>query len=160
MKRTSIFTTLLFTLIALTILLTPAPVQAADCAWFGGTGDWDDPANWSGCNGGVPGVADTAVISAGQVNINSAITVAGLHFSGGVLNGPGVATTLTATDTLLLDGGEKSVAHLTLVNAGSGQWTAGNWRLRLPSGGATQGQFHNWIPMWLPWAIVPPCACS
>ena len=143
MKRTSIFTTLLFTLIALTILLTPAPVQAADCAWFGGTGDWDDPANWSGCNGGVPGVADTAVISAGQVNINSAITVAGLHFSGGVLNGPGVATTLTATDTLLLDGGEKSVAHLTLVNAGSGQWTAGNWRLRLPSGGATQGQFHN-----------------
>jgi hypothetical protein len=143
MKRTSIFTTLLFTLISLTILLTPAPVHAADCTWFGGDGDWSDPANWSGCNGGVPGAGDTAVINDGVVTISGDITVAGLTFSGGVLDGPGTGTTLTVTDSLLLDGGEKSVAHLTLVNEGGGQWTAGNWRLRLPSGGNTQGQFHN-----------------
>ena len=124
-------------------LVSGGELWAADCQWFGDTGDWDEPANWTDCNGGVPGPSDTAIIDTGQIDINSNITVAGLHFSGGVLNGPDVATTLTATDTLLLDGGEKSVAHLTLVNEGGGQWTAGNWRLRLPSGGNTQGQFHN-----------------
>ncbi|WP_172450852.1 SdrD B-like domain-containing protein [Candidatus Chloroploca asiatica] len=133
----------LLAILASCLLLFVWPVQAAECTWSQATGDWSDPANWSGCGGGVPGVGDTAVISAGQVNISSDITVSGLHFSGGVLNGPGVTTTLTATDSLLLDGGEKSVAHLTLVNAGSGQWTSGSWRLRLPSGGSTWGQFHN-----------------
>ena len=88
-------------------------------------------------------MGDTAVINDGEVTISGDITVAGLTFSGGVLDGPGTGTTLTVTDSLLLDGGEKSVAHLTLVNEGNGQWAAGNWWLRLPSGGNTQGQFHN-----------------
>ena len=127
----------------LLLVMIATSASAADCMWNGGAGAWNEPINWSDCNGGVPGPADNAIIGAGQVDLNGSISVAGLQFSGGVLNGPGVDTNLTVTDALLLDGGEKSVAHLTLVNAGSGQWTTGNWRLRLPSGGNTQGQFHN-----------------
>jgi hypothetical protein len=142
MKRYFLFWGALLALFALIIFLA-APVHAADCAWFGGDGLWSEPANWSGCADGAPGVNDTAVINDGVVTISGDITIAGLTFSGGVLDGPGTGTTLTITDSLLLDGGEKSLARLTLVNVGSGQWTAGNWRLRLPSGGNTQGQFHN-----------------
>jgi hypothetical protein len=89
MKRHFLFWGALLALFALIIFMT-SPVHAADCTWFGGDGDWDDPANWSGCDGGVPGAGDTAVINAGVVTISSDITVAGLTFSGGVLNGPGV----------------------------------------------------------------------
>lgn len=125
------------------LLLLPVVVTAADCLWDGSDGEWGDSSRWTSCDGGVPGAGDTAIIGAGQVDLSGNVTVAGLQFSGGVLNGPGVATALTVTDTLLLDGAEKSLAQLTLVNAGSGQWTGGNWRLRLPSGGNTHGQFHN-----------------
>lgn len=125
------------------LMLLPSVGLALDCTWNGGAGTWEDPANWIDCNDGVPGPGDTVIIGAGQVDLSGDISVASLQFSGGILNGPGVATALTVTDTLLLDGGEKSVAQLTLVNEGNGQWTAGNWRLRLPSGGSTQGQFHN-----------------
>jgi len=117
---------------------------AADCVWFGDDGAWDEPANWSECNGGVPGAADTAIIDDGQVDISGDVTVAGLEFLGGVINGPGTGTHLTVTDTLLLAGeGEKALASLTLVNEGSGQWTAGTLRLRHPNAGPTFGQFHN-----------------
>ena len=124
-------------------LMAGGTAWGADCQWMGATGDWDDPGNWSDCAGGVPGLSDTALIGDGVVTISGDVTVAGLTFSGGALDGPGTGTTLTVTDSLLLDGGEKSLARLTLVSQGNGQWTAGNWRLRLPSGGSTQGQFHN-----------------
>lgn len=126
------------------LLIISGQALAADCTWFGADGAWDEPANWSGCNGGTPGVGDTAIISAGQVNLGGDITVAGLEFLGGVINGPGTATSLTVTDSLLLAGeGEKALASLTLVNEGSGQWTAGTWRLRHPNAGPTWGQFYN-----------------
>ena len=117
--------------------------SSVNCLWFGGTGSWDEPANWSDCNDGVPGAGDTAIISAGQVDISGDVTIAGLEFLGGIINGPGTATSLTVTNALHLAGGEKSLALLTLVNEGIGQWTSGGWRLRLPSGGNTVGQFRN-----------------
>lgn len=115
---------------------------AADCIWFGGTGDWVESDNWTDCNDGIPAAADTVLIGAGQANLSTSTEIAGLHFSGGVINGAGMgSTTLTVSDSLLFDGGEKSLARLTLVLEGDGQWTAGDWRLRLPAGGATQASF-------------------
>jgi hypothetical protein len=133
--------TLLLSIVVLGLMAQDKAV-AADCVWSGGTGDWEEPANWSDCNGGIPTAGDEVLIGSGQANLNDSTVIAGLHFSGGVINGAGMgSTTLTVTDSLLFDGGEKSLARLTLVLEGDGQWTAGDWRLRLPAGGATQASF-------------------
>ncbi len=102
------------------------PILAADCVWSGGTGDWDDPANWSDCNGGVPGPGDTAVIGSGQVNLGAGTTtVAVLEFSGGFINGPGVANELIVTDELLLTGDHKQIGRITVISQGEGLWDGG-----------------------------------
>jgi hypothetical protein len=52
-------------LLALAIAGAPHAALAAICTATG-NGSWNVPATWSGCGGGVPGAADTAVINAGS----------------------------------------------------------------------------------------------
>jgi hypothetical protein len=104
------------------------PVQAAECAWFGGDGAWSDPANWSGCGGAAPGVNDTAVIPAGTVTFDQTTTIAGLTMSGGTLIGSN--ETLTVTTSLLLTGEDpKRIAGMTLNNGGTAVWDDGTFAL-------------------------------
>ena len=46
----------------------PHSAQAADCSWIGGSGDWNQAANWS-C-GDVPGIGDAAIINNGGTVIS------------------------------------------------------------------------------------------
>ncbi|NCC34530.1 MAG: hypothetical protein EOM24_21320, partial [Chloroflexia bacterium] len=123
MKRTSMFISAIFILISLTLLLSHTPVQAAECTWLGGTGNWSNPANWSGCAGGVPGVNDTAVISDGTVTLDTPVILGGLTMSGGAISG---SPTLTVTNNILFTGDTKIIAGITLVNAGTAVWEAGD----------------------------------
>jgi hypothetical protein len=41
----SLDATLVFAMLTLIFFLSYAPVQAAECAWFGGDGAWSDPTN-------------------------------------------------------------------------------------------------------------------
>lgn len=51
-------------LVPLVLLLSAGQAQAADCVSSGiHTSNWSDPTTWTGCNGGVPGAADTATVS-------------------------------------------------------------------------------------------------
>ncbi|MGY6553519.1 MAG: SdrD B-like domain-containing protein [Wenzhouxiangella sp.] len=97
--------------------------QAADCTWSGEVGAWTDAGNWLDCDGGVPGAGDTATISAGDVTLGAPTVIDGLTMSGGIIRG---SSTLTVTGDMLLTGGLKTISGITLVNAGSALWDAGN----------------------------------
>jgi hypothetical protein len=100
MKRTIPILNTLLAIMLVAIFLIHAPVQAADCTWVGGTGDWSDPANWSGCNGNVPGVDDTAVINSGNPVVDIITSVGSVTVgaaSGGLTINDGA--TLTIVDT-------------------------------------------------------------
>ncbi len=127
MKRTIFILSAVFALLLLTISLI-APVQAAECVWFGGDGDWSDSANWSGCGGGIPGVDDTAVIPSGAVTFDQTTTIAGLTMSGGELIGGGQILTVT-TSILLTGEGNKRIAGMTLNNGGTAVWDDGTLTL-------------------------------
>lgn len=70
---------------AITVLLCPAPALALDYVWFGGTGAWDVPGNWS--LPGPPGSSDRAVVNAGIVSVNAPELVGQLRLAGGALRG-------------------------------------------------------------------------
>lgn len=64
------------------LALANADVMAAICTATG-NGSWTAPATWSGCGGGVPGAADTAVIGTGStvtIPAGTAVTVAAIRF--------------------------------------------------------------------------------
>jgi len=68
-------------LLALSALCT-LPALAARCTATG-NGSWNPPATWSGCTGGVPGAADTALINNGSTVViptGVAVTVAAIEF--------------------------------------------------------------------------------
>lgn len=58
---------------------------AADITWLGGSGTWDDPAQWSGAV--VPDSTDTAIINGRTVTADNAVQVDGLVLTGGNLSG-------------------------------------------------------------------------
>jgi len=72
-----------------------------------GTGNWNNPAIWSGCSGGVPGAADTAVIANlnHTVTVTADVTTLSVSFTAGnqpanlVVNG-GVLLTVNGTVTI------------------------------------------------------------
>ena len=74
------------TLLAIGLL---APQQARSqltCNFTDGTGSWQTSSNWD-C-GQVPGAADTAVVSGGDViSIDAPVTVASVSLSGGIIQG-------------------------------------------------------------------------
>lgn len=70
-------------LLAIALACAPHAASAATCTATG-SGSWNVPATWSGCAGGVPGAADTAVINAGStvtIPTGVEVTVAAIEFA-------------------------------------------------------------------------------
>ena len=82
--------------------------------WLGGTGDWNDPANWT--PRGVPGVADTATMASGTAVLTNTVTVAHLTLDGGTLGGAG---SLTIRSSMNWNGGVMSGAGTTTIAVGA-----------------------------------------
>ncbi len=57
----------------LLLLLAAGRLLAIDYTWAGGNGNWNDPTRWT--PNGVPGAADNATLSNGEVTLTSNITV-------------------------------------------------------------------------------------
>ncbi|MBP7686686.1 MAG: hypothetical protein KA765_02225 [Thermoflexales bacterium] len=107
----------------------------AICTWTSSAvGNWNDPTKWTGCAGGVPGAADTAIVSSGTITLTSNVTLGTLTFSGGTIQGNSnlVVTTMTWTGGTFKDAGTTTVNGTldmsnssctldgrTLINAGS-----------------------------------------
>ncbi|MDX1479383.1 MAG: hypothetical protein R3301_16830, partial [Saprospiraceae bacterium] len=84
--------------------------HAATCTWLGGSGNWNNTANWD-C-GLVPGPGDTAIINTGTITLDLTTSVSVLHFNDGSVTG---ANTLTITDSLSwLDGSLASGLELVI----------------------------------------------
>ena len=126
MKRIALIRAAAAVVLIHSLIFSPSPVQAADCTWNGGSGNWNEPANWSNCAGGYPGAGDTAAIGSGTATVNVPVSIQGLTFSGGTING---SQPLTVTDSVLLDGGAKTIAGITFNNEGTAVWNAGSLTL-------------------------------
>ncbi len=118
----------------LSLQLQPTRLQlgqpvAAACEWNpGGAGadDWTNPAKWNNCGAGVgpgpgpvgtPGADDVAVIGGGTVNLDVPVTVSGLQFTGGIIQGP---ANLSVVNDLIWTGGRFQGASGSLVTTTSG----------------------------------------
>ncbi len=94
-------------IIGLGFSLSPTIARAATCTWTGAADtDWDNPANWTGCGGAIPGATDDVVIPTGitpEPTLNTYdITIASLTIQAGrVLT---IGYTLTLTGDLHNDG--------------------------------------------------------
>ena len=131
-------------LIGLAVAGRPAEAQSpgpqieapqAICTWTSSAlGNWNDPTKWTGCAGGVPGAADTAVVSSGTITLTSDVTLGTLTFSGGTIQGNSNmvvtnmtwtggtwkdAGTTTVNGTLDLSNSSVTLDGRTLINAGS-----------------------------------------
>lgn len=113
------------------------PIEAPQviCTWTSSAlGNWNDPTKWTGCAGGVPGAADTAIVSSGTITLTSDVTLGTLTFSGGTIQGTSnlVVTNMTWTGGTFKDAGTTTVNGTldmsnssctldgrTLINAGS-----------------------------------------
>lgn len=82
--------------------------------WGGGAGDWSDAEKWA--PNGVPGTNDNAVISSGQVNVNSNATVKNVTFNGGTISG---SAQLTITGAMTWTLGMMNGSGSTRINAGA-----------------------------------------
>ena len=76
----------LITAMASAGLLSPS-AHAFDLVWFGGSGEWTLPANWSPI--GPPGIGDRALINGGSAGLAVNQFVNGLSISGGSIGGTG-----------------------------------------------------------------------
>ena len=113
---------------------------ALTCTTNNVDGNWNSPATWSGCGGGVPGAADNVVIA--NFNRTYAVTAntaaASLTFTGGA-----ESTTLTINNSVFLTingntvvNGPTSNNRTKLINvAANGRFTI-NGNLTLTGGGA------------------------
>lgn len=102
------------------------------------TADWTIGTNWT--PGGPPGGADTAIINAGNAQLNSDTTILGLNQAGGTISGTGQFTLTGASTwtggthtgagisqfngTLTVSGaGTKTISGGRIVNAASTAWS-------------------------------------
>jgi hypothetical protein len=69
--------------------------------WGGGSGSWDEPANWN--PNGIPGPADFVLVSSGTVSLTAATEVARFRIEN--LASVTGNFDLTATDSLIWSGG-------------------------------------------------------
>ena len=67
------------------VVLAATTAVAADLTWFGGTGDWNDPANWNPQQ--VPTANDHVIINAGNINVPPNTSFAVMDWTGGSLSG-------------------------------------------------------------------------
>jgi CSLREA domain-containing protein/uncharacterized repeat protein (TIGR01451 family) len=140
-----------------------AAAAGGGCEWIAAGGDWTNPSNWANCSGGVgpgpgpvgtPGAPDTAIIGGGSnVNLDVAVAVASLQFTGGTIGGPGnliisdeliwtggrfqgvagALVTLSSGATGTLSGGQHTIDGRTLVLEATANWTTG--LIELANGG-------------------------
>lgn len=112
--------------------------SAASLTWNNVTADWTVGTNWTPV--GPPGVADDAVVNAGNAQLNSDTNISGLSHSGGTVSGSGKLTltgastwtggTHTGTGTTQFDGplaisgtGTKTISGGRIVTAASTTWS-------------------------------------
>ncbi|MCK6621885.1 MAG: tandem-95 repeat protein [Calditrichaceae bacterium] len=144
-----------FELMILFLAVSTPGFSQSNYTWNGGVASWNDPAAWT--PNGVPGAADTAIVNAGQANLDSDVQVAGFKLTGGTVYGGGkLAVTarmvwsngyLTGDSlspsagnlvevgpgaTLELSGdNSKNLDRRTLVNKGTATWSgAGIFKFR------------------------------
>ena len=91
-----------------TVLAASPQAPSATCIWNNSTGNWSDSARWS-C-GAVPGAGDIATINGGTVTVDQEVTVQGLTFTGGTLQG---SNTLTVTSVMTWTNGTQSGSGAT-----------------------------------------------
>jgi CSLREA domain-containing protein/uncharacterized repeat protein (TIGR01451 family) len=133
-----------------------APSGALVCTWNPagiGTDVWSNAAKWDNCGGGVPGSSDTAVVSAGTVELDTPVGVGTLQFTGGTILGAndlsiiteltwtggrfqganGSLVTTTSTTLVTIAGGQHTIDGRTFVLNSSASWTTG--LIELANGG-------------------------
>ncbi|MBK8069205.1 MAG: hypothetical protein IPK27_16725 [Rhodanobacteraceae bacterium] len=107
-----------------------ATAAGGGCEWNPaglGPDNWDNPAKWNNCAGGVgpgpgpsgtPGASDTAIITSGVVNLNVPVAVQELQLTGGIVQGP---SNLTISNTLVWTGGrfQGSGSEVVTLSPGS-----------------------------------------
>jgi fibronectin-binding autotransporter adhesin len=147
-------------LLATCLLAAVRIVTGASYSWNVSSGDWSAASNWS--PNGVPGAADTAIISNGgtvtvsadtsvsSLNLTSgtlagtaALTVgSGFNWTGGTVTGTGTLTlletvngTITGSSTKTLDGGRVLNNQGMLVWTGTGNFHLLNGTFTVASGG-------------------------
>ncbi|GMU44034.1 MAG: CSLREA domain-containing protein [Xanthomonadales bacterium] len=113
------------------------PSGAVVCVWNpGGSGpdDWTNPNKWTGCSTGsgpgpgpvgTPGAPDTAVVGGGVVNLDVAVGVGELQFTGGFIQGP---NDINILDHLIWTGGRfvgSSAQSVTVQGGGSAELSGG-----------------------------------
>lgn len=125
----------------------PTVGRAADCV-AGSNGNWNAPATWNTCNGGVPGLGDSAATSFRTITLTTAEDVTSLIINGGILDGPfdlGVADTLVFTSGNMRGAGTTTVSGITTlgdVGATSISVSMDDGRvLVLDGGGSFEGRF-------------------
>ena len=96
-------------------------VQAADCDWLGGIGNWTDN-NWDNCNSPFPNSNDTAAISSGTVTLDQNISVLQFFLSGGTMDG---TNNLTISGSSTWTGGDQGGTGITQYD-GDLQISGGN----------------------------------
>jgi hypothetical protein len=102
-------------------LLLASPGVALTCDWTGAvTVAWSDPANWTNCGGGVPGLADTAVVTG--VPFNQPVVLAPASI-GGLSLGAGSLLTVDLTGSLTLDGNASGAGNIRIL--GTLIWVSG-----------------------------------
>jgi uncharacterized repeat protein (TIGR01451 family) len=123
------------------VIVTNAPPLSTSYVWNGVTGDWHDAAKWT--PRGVPGVYDTAAVSAGVATLTNSVAVRAFTLSGGELAGGGSLTvrsnmtwsagtmsgagaaTIASNAVLTVNGGSDKDLRRRLDNYGTVAWTAG-----------------------------------
>ena len=112
MKIRTLSITIVLFLMTILFFSSPHTVQAAICTWTGGSGNWNEAANWS-C-GLVPGSGDDAIINnGGTVTLTANASVSSLTLSNGTLTG---SYNLTA-DTIDWSNGQMSGSGSTNVTS-------------------------------------------
>ena len=101
-------------MVALLIFGAGSALAQVTVTWGGSTGSWNVGSNWVG--GVQPGVSDTAQVSSGSPSVDSAVSLAGMVFSGGTITGS-ANLTFTGTSSVWSGG--------TLTGAGATQVLAG-----------------------------------
>ncbi len=95
----------------LIVLAAASSASAAPLTWNSVTADWTIGTNWT--PGGPPGAADTAIINAGNAQLNSDTTILGINQTGGTISGTG---TLTLTGASTWTGGTHTGAGISQFN--------------------------------------------
>lgn len=93
-------------LVGLGMILAPMPALAANCVSTS-SGNWNDPAIWTGCSIGIPSPGDSVVINAGHtVTLDTDANILGLTISAGGVLRPDAAGTrnLTVSENLINNG--------------------------------------------------------